>query len=74
MVRGPVSSPLYALRVQFTYNMSVRHVWYAENCAFAHGAAELRVVTLEERERHGIVPSAQAFKTALCWTWLTTGE
>ena len=45
----------------------------ADECSFAHGVAELRVVTLEERESLGLLPSAATFKTAICWNWLITG-
>jgi hypothetical protein len=45
----------------------------AEECSFAHGAEEVRTVSLAEREALGLLPSAASFKTVVCWNWLTTG-
>ena len=44
----------------------------AENCPYAHGNVELRQITLEERERKKLIPSARKYKTQLCEKWIST--
>lgn len=46
----------------------------ADKCAFAHGPDDLRVISLETREKLGLLPSADTFKTDMCWNWLTCGR
>jgi hypothetical protein len=46
----------------------------AENCSFAHGASELKAVSLETREQLGLLPSAATYKTNVCTNWLICGR
>ncbi len=46
----------------------------ADQCAYAHGPDDLKYVTLDERARMGLVPSAKAWRTKLCANFTAFGR
>ena len=42
-------------------------------CTYAHGESDLVFVSLEERARRGLIPSATQYRVADCNKWLSSG-
>lgn len=45
-----------------------------ETCAYAHGEEDLRTVTIDEKAKLNLLPSAKKWRTELCFNFTTTGQ